>query len=180
VTRIVVAAAAVVAVFAMMMVGGCSGDDSTGNAARATVGGDSGCDPVERLVEPNQGHVLPGVEVTYVHRPPSSGRHVPELPELGVHDAPIEEARQVFALENGYVLLQYGPQLSDDDRRALERIAVETEQADLVIVAPAVSIDGDRPVALTAWQTRQLCDGVAPDTAASFIESFAGQGPEGA
>ncbi len=157
----------------MVLVSACGGDgDETPREGTDTV-----CDPAEVLVEPNQGHVLPGVAVSYRHRPPTSGQHVPELPQPGVHTAPIDETQQVFALENGFVILQYGPALSDDDKRELESLA---ELDDRVIVAPAVAIDGDRVVALTAWQQRQLCDGVSADDIRSFVASHVGTGPESA
>lgn len=161
---------------AMTLAGACAGDDDSDDDSD----GDrlaSVCDSVEVLVEPIQGHVLPGVAVSYRYHPPTSGQHVPELPEAGVHTVPIDETRQVFALENGFVMLQYGPAVSDDDQRALEALA---ELDDRVIVAPAVSIDDDRVIALTAWQRRQLCGGVSTDDVRSFVASHVGQGPESA
>jgi hypothetical protein len=161
---------AALATFAVLAVGlaACGGDDDAGAA------GDGTCSPVERLVEPTQGHVLPGATVSYRHHPPTSGRHLAELPARGVHTEPIAEERQVYALEGGFVLLQYGPGLAAEDRAALEAYAQDEV---FVIVAPAVSIDSDRAVALTAWERRQLCDAVEPSAIDAFLADHAGRGP---
>jgi hypothetical protein len=148
---------------------GACGDDDAGSAPGP-------CDGVEQLIEPTEGHVLPGGTVAYQHHPPTSGRHLAELPARGVHTEPIEEVSQVYALESGFVLLQYGPALGEAGRAALARFA---DHEVFVIVAPAVSIDGDRAVALTAWQQRQLCDDVSTDAVQSFVDRFAGRGPGG-
>jgi hypothetical protein len=145
----------------------CGDDDDSASGA---------CDAVEQLVEPTEGHILPGGTVAYQHHPPTSGRHLADLPARGVHTEPIEETRQVYALESGFVLLQYGAGLPAEGRAALEQFAADEV---FVIVAPAVAIDGDRAVALTAWQQRQLCDDVSTEAVGAFVERFAGQGPGG-
>ncbi len=159
---------AVLTALALVGLAAC-GDDDAGGAS-----GDGACTEVERLVEPTQGHVLPGVTVSYRHHPPTSGRHLAELPARGVHAAPIAEESQVYALEGGFVLLQYGPGLDAAGRAALERYA---EDQVFVIVAPAVAIDDGRAVALTAWEHRQLCDAVDPAVVDDFLAEHAGRGP---
>ena len=156
-------------VLAVLASAACGDDDD------ASAAGAGSCSAVEHLVEPTQGHVLPGAAVSYQHHPPTSGRHLADLPARGVHDAPIDESRQVYALEGGFVILQYGPALSADGRAALERFA---DGQPFVIVAPAAAPnDGGRTVALTAWENRQLCDDVAATAVQSFVTRFAGHGP---
>jgi hypothetical protein len=128
------------------------------------------CDAVEAIVEPTQGHTLDAASATFVHHPPTSGRHVHDAPTPGSHAEPIPEARQVAALERGWVLLQYGGKASIADRRRLHLLAGAT-----VIVAPAARIDGNRAIAFTAWQHRQLCDHAATKDARAFVKQFAGK-----
>jgi hypothetical protein len=162
------AVAAVVALGALALAG-CGDDDDTPAAAAGS------CSAVEHLVEPTQGHVLPGATVSFQHHPPTSGRHLADLPARGVHDAPIDEVRQVYALEGGFVILQYGPALPVAQQQALAAFA---DQQPFVIVAPAaVPIDDGRAVAMTAWENRQLCDDVSPDAVDAFVGRFAGKGP---
>lgn len=163
--------AAVVAVAAAgtLALAGCGDDDD----ASATASGP--CAPVEHLVEPTEGHVLPGGTVAYQHHPPTSGRHLADLPARGVHDTPIPEVSQVFALEGGFVILQYGPALPPAGVAALQAYAAGRP---FVIVAPAATpIDDGRAVALTAWEQRQLCDAVSAPAVDAFLAKYAGKGP---
>ncbi|HVM03118.1 MAG TPA: DUF3105 domain-containing protein [Acidimicrobiales bacterium] len=153
-----------VALVAMAVLAGCG---SPGEAA---------CGPVERAVEPAGFHTVGTAEVDYRFSPPVAGPHAAgSAPDPGVYDEPIPESRQVAAAEVGTVLLQYDASLAPDERRVLAGFA---EGATDVIVAPVGrAIDGGRPVALTAWEHRQLCDAVDPATVRAFIRTFAGRGP---
>jgi hypothetical protein len=162
---------AVVAVIAVgvLALAACGDDDDDAPAASGA------CTAIEHLVEPTEGHVLPGGTVNYQHHPPTSGRHLADLPARGVHDAPIEEVSQVYALEGGFVILQYGPALPADGVAALQARA---DGQPFVIVAPAATpIDDGKPVALTAWENRQLCDAVSAADVDAFVTRFAGKGP---
>jgi len=162
-------AAVAVAAIGVLALAGCGGDDDSSAAAAGS------CADVAHLVEPTQGHVLPGGTVSYQHHPPTSGRHLADLPARGVHDAPIDEVRQVYALEGGFVILQYGPTLPAAQVSALQAFA---DSQPFVIVAPAATpIDDGKVVALTAWENRQLCDDVSGPAVESFLTRFAGKGP---
>jgi hypothetical protein len=81
----------------------------------------------------------------------------------------------VYALEGGFVILQYAPALPVAQQQALAGFA---DSQPFVIVAPApVPIDDGRLMAMTAWENRQLCDDVSPAAVDAFIARFAGQGP---
>jgi hypothetical protein len=154
----------------LLALAGCGDDDDDPPAAAS-----GSCTAVERLLEPTEGHVLPGGTVNYQHHPPTSGRHLADLPARGVHTEPIPEVSQVYALEGGFVILQYGEALPEAERAELEGFA---DGQPFVIVAPAaVPIDDGRPVALTAWEHRQLCGDVSAPAIDAFITRFAGQGP---
>lgn len=128
------------------------------------------CAPVEQVVEGGALHLLPGVEVTYEHSPPTSGPHELPAPAGGVSPTPIPEPRQVAFVETGGVILQYDRAVDGDDVAALEALASES-----VLVAPAVRpFDDDARVAFTAWSNRQLCDAVSIDAAENFIGTYAG------
>src|SRR4029079_11783554 len=90
-----VMAAWAVAAIGVLALAGCGGDDDSSAAAAGS------CADVAHLIAPTQRHVLPGGTGSYQHHPPTSGRHLADLPARGVHDAPIDEVRQVYALEGG-------------------------------------------------------------------------------
>ncbi len=81
----------------------------------------------------------------------------------------------MYALEGGFVILQYGPSLPAPSVASLRAFAAGQP---FVIVAPAATpIDGGRAVALTAWENRQLCDDVSTADVDAFLTRFAGKGP---
>jgi hypothetical protein len=160
---------AALAALVLASLAACGDDDDTAAAAAGT------CSAVQRLVEPTQGHVLPGAAVSYQHHPPTSGRHLADLPTRGVHDAPVPEEQQVYALEGGFVILQYGPALPVAQQQALAAFA--DRQAFVMVAPAAVPIDDGRAVALTAWENRQLCDDVSSAAVTDFIARYAGKGP---
>lgn len=157
------------AALALLAGPGCSGGDTVG------------CGEVERLRESRADTHVVDVDVArYDHHPPSSGPHFSgRSPEPGVHDAPVPEAKQITALELGFVVIQYDEDAAAD-ADALDALA---EGRDDVIVAPAATpIDGDRHVAFTAWTLRQRCDGVSDaviDDAEAFVADHAGRVPHG-
>lgn len=141
---------------------GSCGDDSASSSV---------CSEPEQILEAGGVHVLPGVDITYDHSPPTSGPHQLPAPEAGVSRAPIREPLQVSALEAGLVLVQYQPDLPVDDQASLE----ELSRTEGVLVAPAATpIDDDAQVALTAWGVRQLCASVDVDAAQAFVDQWVG------
>lgn len=135
-------------------------------------GGDpEACSEPERVIEPSSVHVLPGVEVNYEASPPTSGPHLIPAPSPGVHTAPIDEPRQVGALETGIVIIQYSSVVGADEVGVLEALADENQ----VIVAPGFrSFDDGASVAFSAWGIRQLCSDADSATAQTFIDTHAG------
>lgn len=149
----------------MLLAGACGGGS----------GGSSTCGPVEHIVEPGAIHVLPGVEVSYDHSPPTSGPHAFPAPEPGVHRSPIEPALQVAALESGAVIVQYE---TGTDGGVVERIEA-LAATDGVLVAPgAATFDEGAAVAFTAWGVRMLCEQFDDSSAERFVREHAGTGSD--
>lgn len=146
-------------------------------AACAGDGAGASCGTIERLFEPASYHVLSGVEVSYRHHPPTSGPHTSTRPEPGIHDEALPEAEQVAALELGMVILHHEPgAVTGEERATLEGLA---ERHGQVIVTPAARpIEGDEPLAFTAWSVRQRCEALSVEAAEAFIERFVGRGPD--
>lgn len=132
------------------------------------------CGQVEVLDEPRASvHVIKADAAEFENHPPASGPHLAVVPEPGVRDEPLPEAEQVAALEGGTVIVHYASRVDSDEVAELKAVA---QGRDDVIVTPAATeIDGDQPVALTAWRHRQRCDGVDVEAVERFIEEFAGR-----
>ncbi len=145
----------------IVVLGACGGD---GPAAV--------CNDVERILEPGNIHVLPGADVAFQNSPPTSGPHRVPAPAPRVRGTPVEEASQVAALEQGYVLIQYDGSVEAADIAKLESLVAVDGR---VVVAPgARTFDGDAAVAFTSWSKRQLCAGTDIDAATAFISDHAG------
>ena len=154
-------AAPLVACLAVLPVA-CGGDDA-----------DAGCGATtrERLDPAYLVHVLGEEEVGYTSDPPTSGPHRPAPGVDGVVDEPLSRPVQVGVLERGDVLIQHDPDLSDDDRSALEALA-----GDGVVVAS--NPDLPAPVVATAWLFKRTCEGLDLDALQAFIDEREGKGPE--
>jgi hypothetical protein len=125
----------------------------------------------ERLDPASANHVLAGaLEPSYTSDPPTSGPHAPSPPRTGVLDEPLPRPEQVGHLEGGGVLIQYRPDLADDEEAALEALAVGD-------VAMAPNRELPAPVVVTAWVRKLTCDRVDIDAIDDFARSYQGQGP---
>jgi hypothetical protein len=96
--------------------------------------------------------------------------------EIAIHgeDDPLSEPKQVSVLEAEAVVVTYH-ELDDDDRAALE--ALVREQYDgRAAVTPYDKLEPGQ-VALTAWGTLQVCDGLDLETVAAFIDEHAAEEP---
>lgn len=138
------------------------------------------CGEVERLIDSRAPtHVIDVDAAKYDFHPPTSGPHFGgKPPEPGVHSEPVPEAMQVLSLEFGTVVLQYDESVADD---AAQLEALARGRKDVIVAPAATPIDGERHVAFTAWERRQLCDGISDEVikdAAAWIEEHAGVVPE--
>jgi hypothetical protein len=141
----------------------------------------AGCRPVRDLgPEEQAGHVTDSVE--YTTSPPHSGRHNSMPLPAGRRIVARETApelvaeRAVHNLEHAYVVVWYGPGVSDDDVDKAGDAARETGLRKVIVVPwYAPFDDGAAPFVMASWGYLQACDGV-PDAAAitAFWNGYAG------
>lgn len=113
---------------------------------------------------------------TYKVNPPAGGAHEPSAAPPGFYnpDNVPSDGKLVHAMEHGFVVLWYRPDLSAEDRRELEELSDRFGRE--LIVAPRASLEGE--VAVTAWHRRLTCRNLEPEAVALFTTSFKDQGPE--
>ena len=114
--------------------------------------------------------------IAYQVDPPSGGNHNPTAAPAGrytMENRP-PDAQIVHALEHGFVVIWYRPDLDAAGVGQLEELADRHGRAVLLVPRPSLS----QPVAATAWHRRLLCS--RPDVAAleTFITEFQDEGPE--
>ena len=90
-----------------------------------------------------------------------------------VEDRPAD-GEVVHAMEHGYVVIWYVPDLPARQVEALRRVAARYRRDVLVVPRPGMPV----PLGATAWHRRLLCQ--EPDTAAleGFVAEFRNKGPE--
>jgi hypothetical protein len=113
--------------------------------------------------------------VPYSTTPPTSGWHASGAFQIEVFDEPLSEPRQVSVLEAGGAVVSHH-ELDDADRSAIEDLV----RADFDGRAAVTPYDALEPgqVALTAWSTIQICDGVDLEVIAAFIGAHAQDDPD--
>lgn len=122
----------------------------------------------------NQGEHIP--RPTFKVDPPAGGPHEPQAANPGFYEgakAP-PDGQLVHAMEHGFVVLWYRPDLAPEKLDQLEQLSDQFGRE--LIVAPRPSLDGE--VAVTAWHRRLLCRELAPDKIAVFTREFKDRGPE--
>jgi len=113
---------------------------------------------------------------TYKVDPPAGGDHTPEAAAAGIFtaaDAPVD-GQIVHAMEHGYIIFWYQPDLDEQSLSALRGVAQRHERDVLMLPRPSIGT----PVAATAWHARLLCDSLEVDTIERFVDTFVNQGPE--
>jgi hypothetical protein len=113
---------------------------------------------------------------TYKVNPPAGGNHTPQAAPAGIYtgadtpaDGPI-----VHAMEHGYVVFWYRPDLDAASLTTLRDLAQKRAKDILMVPRPSLPT----PVAATAWHARLSCGGVESDTIERFIGTFVNHGPE--
>ncbi len=113
---------------------------------------------------------------TYRVEPPAGGNHSPQAAPARTYteDQVPPDGQLVHALEHGYVILWHRPDLSREDRAALQEVADRHEQDVLVVPRPRLPT----PVAATAWGNRLLCRTMEADALDLFTREYRNKGPE--
>ncbi|MGH9169026.1 MAG: DUF3105 domain-containing protein [Acidimicrobiia bacterium] len=129
---------------------------------------------VETFPDQGASHVPPDTQPEYNSEPPTSGPHVQAWAPCGIYRQEVPDLLQVHDLEHGVVMVQYDPEISNEDRRALEDLG--RALGDHIIVAPRSGMTG--PVVLTAWTKLLRLEEVNEEAIRAFYREFAGSGPE--
>jgi hypothetical protein len=109
----------------------------------------------------------PGPDVTTPTSGASRG-----VPACGWLPSPLPPAGQVATLASGVVLLQHGPQATEEDRRVLEELAAR----DRVAVAPNPELTD--AVVATAWRHRMPLDRARRELLEAFVTGHADRAPD--
>lgn len=112
----------------------------------------------------------------YNSDPPTSGPHAQAPAPCGIYRQPVSGVAYLHSMEHGAVVVQYDPNLPQDQVELLEDI--NWSPAAEVIVAPRP--DNTAPVALTSWTKRLLLDEVDMDVVTAFQREFGNRSPEAA
>ncbi len=147
-----------------------------GNGFGLGGGGASGCSADAKSDKddgPGQNHVA---NPTYKVDPPAGGNHLAQSARPGAYSVDYlpADGEIVQALEQGYVVLWYKPDLDLEGLAALQDLAFRHSQD--VLTVPRASLD--RPVAATAWHARLLCGSVDLPKLERFVTTHVNKGPE--
>ena len=107
--------------------------------------------------------------IPYNTTPPTSGPHLHQVANWGVHKEPISDELQVHNLEDGGVLIQYNCKKCPDVIARLEAYAAKYKR---VVVAPYPNME--TPIALTAWGRIATMKKPDPTLIERFIRAYMG------
>ena len=126
---------------------------------------------IDQMASPH----LAGIDsphVPYTTDPPTSGPHVKEVPNWGVHTEPIRRELAIHGLEDGGVIVNYQPEL---DKATIDRLAALVESyPDEVILAPYEPDQLSHPIVVTAWQRIDRMDAFDEARLKRFIDAYRG------
>jgi len=130
---------------------------------------------VETFPDMGVEHLAPGAPApVYNSDPPTSGPHAQSPAPCGIYRQPVDDRSQLHSMEHGAVVIQYDPDLPEEQIELLEDI--NWSPAAEVIVAPRPN--NPAPVALTAWTKRLLLDEVDTDVIVAFQREYGNRSPE--
>lgn len=110
----------------------------------------------------------------YNSDPPTSGPHSATPASCGIYRQPVPDVNYLHSMEHGAIVVQYDPDLPQDQIEALEEIGRSVGGE--IIVAPRPG--NPAPLALTSWTNLLLLDEVDGDVIAGFEREFANRSPE--
>ncbi|HZD22426.1 MAG TPA: DUF3105 domain-containing protein [Acidimicrobiia bacterium] len=130
---------------------------------------------VETFEDMGVGHLAAGEPPpVYNSDPPTSGPHAATPAPCGIYRQPVSDVSQLHSMEHGAVVVQYDPDLPQDQIEMIEDI--DWPPAAEVIVAPRPN--NPAAVALTSWTRRLLLDEVDVDVITVYQREFGNQSPE--
>lgn len=120
-------------------------------------------------------HLAPGAPAPeYNSDPPTSGPHAQSPAPCGIYRQPVDDTAQLHSMEHGAVVVQYDPELPQEQVELIE--GIDWSPAAEIIVAPRP--DNPAAVALTAWTRRLLLNEVDTAVIEAFQREFGNQSPE--
>lgn len=132
-------------------------------------------DAVETFPDMGVQHLAEGAPAPeYNSNPPTSGPHAQAPAPCGIYRQPVSDPDQLHSMEHGAVVVQYDPDLPQDQLELLE--GIDWSPTAEVIVAPRPG--NPAPVALTAWTRRLLLEEVDVDVVTAFQLEFGNRSPE--
>lgn len=130
---------------------------------------------VETIPDMGAEHLAPGQAAPeYNSDPPTSGPHSATPAPCGIYRQPVPDVAYLHSMEHGAIVIQYDPELTQDQIELLEEIGRSVGGE--IIVAPRPG--NPAPVALTAWTKLLLLDEVDGDVIAGFEREFGNRSPE--
>jgi len=130
---------------------------------------------VETFDDMGTQHLAPGEGTPqYNSNPPTSGPHAATPAACGVYRQPVPDVSSLHSMEHGAVVVQYDPELSQEQITELEEIGRDVGGE--VIVAPRP--DNPAAVVLTAWTKLLILDEVDREVISAFEREFGNRSPE--
>jgi hypothetical protein len=106
----------------------------------------------------------------YSTTPPTSGPHVPTVPQWGVHTEPLSNELLVHGLEDAGVEISYQPNI---DKATLDKLTALVNGYDKeVLLAPYNGLSN--PIVLTAWTRIERLDKFDEASIQKFIQAYKG------
>ncbi len=106
----------------------------------------------------------------YNSNPPTSGPHLPNLAPGGWHDEAVPKELVIHNLEDGYVAIQYRPDLDPGQKEQLRGLV--NEIGDKVIAVPYEGLK--TPIALTAWTRLDELPSFDKERIRNFVTAYRG------
>jgi hypothetical protein len=130
---------------------------------------------VETVADMGTEHLAPGEPTPeYNSDPPTSGPHSATPAPCGIYRQPVPDVAFLHSMEHGAIVVQYDPDLVQDQIEELEEIGRSVGGE--IIVAPRP--DNPAAVAITAWTKLLLLDEVDGDIIAGFEREYGNTSPE--
>lgn len=130
---------------------------------------------VETIPDQGNRHLAVGEGTPqYNSDPPTSGPHAATPAACGIYRQPVPDVNAIHSMEHGAIVVQYDPNLSQEEIVELEEIGRDIGGE--IIVAPRP--DNPAPVAITAWTKLLLLDEINGDVIAAFEQEFGNRSPE--
>lgn len=112
----------------------------------------------------------------YNSDPPTSGPHSSTPAPCGIYRQPVPDPAYLHSMEHGAIVVQYDPELSQDQIEELEEIGRQVGGE--IIVAPRP--DNPAAVSIVAWTQLLLLDSVDGDVITAFEREYGNRSPEAA